>query len=180
MAEKLTVQTSSENTIKAYEALKENGGELSYTELAQELGFEKHSKILGGVNSLRKKGAILDGEEKEISDEKGTRPVKTIKVNPDIEVVFEKVTSNTGISEKGIALLKFFQDQGTETDFTAQEVAEQTDLAPIAVHAVAKRLVKEGLVEKSTIVTTVGEGENEAEKELKVFKLTEEGAAYQA
>lgn len=173
MAETINVKTTSENTIKAYNLLKENGGDMTYKEIATELGFESHAKILGGINSLRKKGAVLDGEDKTVGD----KVSKTVRVNPEVEVVFEKAAAGEKgkVSEKGMALLAFFKGKGLGVELTAQEIAEEMGIAPIAVYGVAKRLINDGLLQKSVVTVEVGEDE----KEMKVLEITEAGMSFE-
>jgi len=176
MAEKITVKTGSQNTIKAYEFLKANAGqEFTYAEIAAEVSPDdpRVAKVLGGVNSLMKKGIVTNGDPKEISD----KEYKTIVVNPDFEVEFEfNAPGDKGkLTEKAVQVLQFLQGQGRDVEMTAAEVAEEIDWQPIAVNGVVNGLVKRGLAQREAVIVEMPEGK---EKEVKVVVLTDEGFNY--
>lgn len=170
---KETVQTGSQNTIKAYEVLKANGGEMTYGEIAAELDL-KTANILGGCTSLRKKGFLVDGAEKTIDG----KTYKTIAINPDVEVEFEmkEAGAKGALSEKAVAVIKLFQAEGEGAEFTAAEVAEKLGWAQaIAVNGVVNGLVKRGLAQREAIIVEMPDA---TEKEVKVISLTEAGLAH--
>lgn len=162
----MKITTGSQNTIKAYEFLKENAANsFSIKEVAEALGLTS-AQVTGGLVSLAKKGAVT--KEDGMRDDK---PYKVFQYAEDVE--FEVKDANK-MSDKAVQLLQFLQKKG-DIDMTAQDIADELDMAAIAINGVVNGLAKRNLVERQLAVFEMPDGE---EREIKLIKLTDEGAAY--
>lgn len=160
------IVTSSENTIKAYEFLKENEGQaFSIKQIAEALNVSS-PKVLGGLTSLNNKG-FVDKSEATVDE----KTVKVYSAN-EKEVEFTMEAPKT-MSDKAVRVLQFLQNDGE--GLTHKEIADGMGLEHVAsVVGVINSLVKKNLVSKETVSITVGEDE----KELLVVNLTEAGKEY--
>lgn len=166
--EKIT--TGSENTIRAYEFLRDNKGQaFSIKQIAEALEVST-SKILGGLTSLNKKGIINKGE--------ATVEDKVVKVYSmgDSEVEFA-MDEPKKMSDKSVRVLQYLQGGGDGQ--THKEIASGMGLEHVAsVVGVINSLVKKNLVTKSEVEVEMGEGEAAEVKKLQIVELTEEGRNY--
>lgn len=162
----MTITTKSQNTVKAYEYLAANKGQaFTIKEVAEAIGATS-SQVTGGLVSLTKKGIV---EKSEVTrDEK---PYKAYQWAAEAEFVFDEPKKMT---DKGVAMLKYLQ-ANDGTDMTANEIAEDLDMAPIAVNGVINGLVKKGLAFREEATVEVGEDQ----KVLKFIVLTDAGRAYE-
>lgn len=160
------IVTSSENTVKAYEFLKENQGQAySIKQIAEALGVTS-AKVLGGLTSLNNKGFVDKGEA--VVDEK---TVKVYSAN-EKEVEFTMEAPKV-MSDKAVQVLQFLQNDGE--GLTHKEIADGMGLEHVAsVVGVINSLVKKNLVSKETVTVEVGE----ETKDLLVVNLTDEGKAF--
>lgn len=158
------ITTGSENTVKAYEFLKDNQNQMfTIKEIAEALGLSS-AQILGGLTSLNKKGAV-DKHEVEVEG----KALKAYSAN-GVEVEFiAKETAK--MSDKAIRVLEYLKNGGSGQ--THAEIAEALEVAPVAgVVGVVNSLVKKNLAEREEVQVEVGEDEV---KTLKIIKITEEG-----
>ena len=171
----LTVSTGSENTIKAYEFLKENAGNaFTIAEVAEALGLTS-AQVTGGLVSLAKKEVVLRSEKEGIDKTGATKNYKAFEANPEFEVVFEKTSKGSSkVSDNGLKLLKFLQTNPTE-ELTHGELAEALEWKTIQAVGAATSLAKFGLVAKPEVEVEMPDG---TIKLLKVVVLTDEGKNY--
>ncbi len=161
-----TIQTKSENTIKAYEFLKANPDQMfTIKEVAEALGLTS-PQVLGGLVSLAKK-EIIARHEIEIEG----KPAKAYSVlDLDVEFAFNEPVK---MSDKSVQVLEYIRNGGD--GLTHKEIADALGVAAVAVVGVVNSLVKKGLVVREEAVVEMGEGET---KTLKIVKLTDEGRDY--
>lgn len=160
------IVTNSENTIKAYEFLKENEGQaFSIKQIAEALDVTS-AKVLGGLTSLNNKG-FVDKSEAVINE-------KTVKVYSANERQAEfTMEAPKTMSDKAVQVLQFLQNDGE--GLTHKEIAQGMGLEHVAsVVGVINSLVKKNLVSKRTEQVPVGE----EMKELLLVDLTEAGREY--
>lgn len=161
------IVTKSENTVKAYDYLKQNEGQaFTIKDVAEALGVTP-AKVTGGLVSLEKKG-ILAKSEVEMEDGRTLKAYQI--VDKEVEFAFEEPKN---MSDKAVTLLQFMQKHASE-DMTAAEIAEQLDMAPIAINGVLNGLVKRNLAFREEVEVEV----DDKVKVLKFAKLTDEGKAY--
>ena len=172
MAERMVVETGSQNTIDAYGVLQRHAGEfLTIAEVAAELGVST-PKVTGGLVSLAKKEAVLR-DEKEAEDKNGNmKTYKAFAVNPDFEVEFvSRAQSDGRLSDNAVRLLQYLQEN-PESEMTHAEIAEDLDWQTIQVVGAATALARRNLITKPEVEITRPDGDV---KTLKVVVLTEEG-----
>lgn len=161
-----TIQTKSENTVKAYEFLKANPDQMfTIKEVAEALGLTS-PQVLGGLVSLAKK-EIIARHEIEIEG----KPAKAYSI-VDLEVEFA-FNEPVKMSDKAVQVLEYIKKDGDGQ--THKEIADALGVAAVAVVGVVNSLVKKGLVTREEALVEMGDGEV---KTLKIVKLTEEGKAY--
>ena len=162
------VKTGSDNTVKAYEFLRDNPGAHTIKQIAEALGLSS-AQVTGGVVSLAKKD-ILEKTDVQVDD-------KTYKAFEciDKQVTFEFEQKSSGkMTDKGVQLLQFLQENDG-ADMTAAEIAEEMGMQAIAVNGVLNGLVKKGFAEREEVIVEMPDGK---EKEVKIVKMTDEGRAY--
>lgn len=176
MSEKMTIETTSQNTIDAYGVLKGSPGTyFTIAEVAEELGVTS-AKVTGGLVSLAKKDVVLK-DEKEGTDKNGNvKMYKAFAVNPDFEVEFvAKQKSDGKLNDNAIRLLQFLQ-KNSGAELTHAELAEELGWQTIQVVGAATTLAKKGFIDKPEVEIEMPDGKT---KQLKIVVLTEEGKAYQ-
>lgn len=170
--EKQTVKTSSVNTIKAWEVLKESGQEMTLKDIADEMGVATN-KILGGITSMVKKGLIERGEEVQVED----KTYKTFKAG-DVEVEFDLTEGGEKkqLSDGAIQLLEHFK-ANPDLEATYAETAEALGKEKaIQVTAFARSLISRDLMKQETCEVEMPDGKV---KELKIISITEKGKSFQ-
>ena len=161
----MKIQTKSENTVKAYEFLKKNPTEMfTLARIAEALGVETN-KILGGVNSLEKKGILAKHEVEE--DGKARKAYSVVEM--DVEFEFETPAT---MSDKAVRVLQYLQAGGEGQ--TNKEIADALGVAAIGVSSIIASLVKKNLAVREEIQVEVGE----EVKTVGITRLTEEGKNY--
>ena len=115
------ITTGSENTVKAYEFLKDNKNQMfTIKEIATALGLSS-AQILGGLTSLNKKGAV-DKHEVEVEG-------KALKAYSASGVEVEFITKEPAkMSDKAIRVLEYLKNGGSGQ--THAEIAEALEVAP--------------------------------------------------
>lgn len=168
---KLVIETGSDNTIKAFNFLKENeGSEFTIKEVAEALGLSS-AQVTGGLVSLRKKEAIAAGEEREIEN----KSYKTFASIPGVDVEFVHKAKNEGkLSDNAVRLLQWLQ-ANPDVEMTHAEIAEEMGWQTIQVVGAATGLANKGLATKPDLEFEMPDGKT---KTLKVVLLTDEGKAY--
>ena len=174
MAERVQVETGSQNTINAYEVLKRTGEFMTIAEVAAELEVTT-PKVTGGLVSLAKKELVLRGE-KDAEDKHGNvKTYKSFAVNPEYDVEFVmKEKSDGRLGDNAVRLLQHLQ-ANPEEEMTHGELAEVLGWQTIQVVGAATVLAKRGLVTKPDVEITMPDG---ATKVLKIIQLTDEGADF--
>lgn len=174
MAEKMVIETGSQNTINGYGVLQKASEPMTIAEVAAELDVTS-AKVTGGLVSLEKKGAVIKSE-KEGTDKNGnTKMYKAYAINPEVEVEFvTKQKSDGRLSDNAVRLLQFLQ-ANPDADMTHAELAEEMGWQTIQVVGAATSLAKKGFIDKPEATVEMPDGST---KTLKVVVLTEEGKAY--
>lgn len=163
---KTVIVTKSENTIKAYEFLRDNPDNM-YTIKEVATALELTSpQVLGGLVSLAKKGIIARHEiEVEGKDAKAYSIL-------DKEVEFSMDAPKT-MSDKAIQVMEYLKDGGDGQ--THKEIADSLEVAAVAIVGVVNSLVKKGLATREESLVEMPNGET---KTLKTVNLTDEGKNY--
>lgn len=166
----ISITTKSENTIKAYEFLKQNPGvAFSIKQIGENIGATS-AQILGGLTALNTKGAVAKDE----ADVDG-KPAKVYSAT-DLEVTFVKEEPKN-MSDKAVQVLQYLINGGDGQ--THKEIAQGMKLEHVAgAVGVVNGLVKKNLVMKEEVEVKVGEGETAETKKLQVIRLTEDGKNY--
>lgn len=161
-----TVNTKSENTIKAYEFLKANPDQMfTIKEVAEALGLTS-PQVLGGLVSLAKK-EIVARHEIEIEG----KPAKAYSIlDSEVEFVMDAPKK---MSDKAIQVIEYLKNGGDGQ--THKEIADALGVAAVAVVGVVNSLVKKGLATREEVSVEMPEGDA---KTLKTVNLTEEGRNY--
>jgi|GEM_PF-3060714 len=165
-----TVNTKSENTIKAYEFLKANPDQM-YTikEVAEALGLTS-PQVLGGLVSLAKKG-IVERHEVEVTEGEKTKSIKAYSIlDLDVEFVMDAPKK---MSDKAIQVMEYLKNGGDGQ--THKEIGDALGVAAVGIVGVVNSLVKKGLATREEVSVEMPEGEA---KTLKTVNLTEEGRNY--
>ena len=145
----MTIKTKSQNTVKAYEFLAENkDAAFTIKQVAEALGLTS-AQVTGGLVSLAKKEVV----EKEVVEIDG-KEYKAYKWAQEVSFEFEETKA---MSDKAVHLIQFLQTRVDE-DLTAADVAEEMEIAPIAVNGVANALVKKGLVVREEVIFELPDG----------------------
>jgi len=161
----MQIKTKSENTVKAYEFLASHKGEAFTIKAVAEAIGATSSQVTGGLVSLEKKGVLVKTDV-----EVNEKPYKAYQWALEAEFDFETAKKMT---DKGVVLLQYLQ-KVDGTDMTAQEIAAELEMAPIAVNGVLNGLIRKGLAFRDEAIVQVGEDT----KTMKFVTLTDAGREY--
>lgn len=163
-----TIQTKSENTVKAYEFLKANPDTMfTIKEVAEALGLTT-PKVLGGLVSMAKKD-ILTRHEVDVEGSDKTQIAYSI-LDKDVEFVFEQPAK---MSDKAVQVMQYLQGGGDSQ--THKEIGDGLGVAAISITGVVNSLVKKGYATREESLVEMPDGTT---KNLKTVVLTDEGRNY--
>ena len=161
-----TIQTKSENTVKAYEFLKANPEKMfTIKEVAEALGLTS-PQVLGGLVSMAKKD-ILTRHEVENGDK---TQVAYSLLDAEVEFAFNEPAK---MSDKAIQVMEYLKEGGDGQ--THKEIGDALGLAAVAIVGVVNSLVKKGYATREEVSVEMGDG---PAKTLKTVVLTDEGRNY--
>ena len=160
----------SKNSIKVLEFLKANAGKaMTFKEIADALGMEHATGVIGATTSFAKKGLIEKGERTE-----GEKTFKTVQITElGLQTVLTEDAPKAELSENAVRIMNYL-NANEGADITAADLAEALDLAPNSITGVVNGLVKKGLAVREVVDV---EMPDESVKQVKFIRLTDEGKA---
>lgn len=142
----MIINTTSENTVRVYNFLKENAGEYTLNQMKDALGVPTIASILGGLTSLVKKGVLAQDDV--VIDEKSYKTYYIVDTNVEFVMGAAKGKGTGELSEKANETLEILKQN--PQGLSAAEVAEIMDDGSKAIACVSwmTALAKRGLIEK--------------------------------